>query len=128
MAISSLAGLSMAPGSPGDPTSGPMGMTLAQGGGGSATEGLGQINSGAGTVGSALSRASAALGTGGGQGGMGGGPGGILAKLRDNMGGAGIGPSTVPQPIFKKGGKVSSKGRDWHGFGSSKTGNNNHGF
>jgi hypothetical protein len=29
---------------------------------------------------------------------------------------------------FKKGGKASSKGRDWHGFGGSKTGNNNHGF
>jgi hypothetical protein len=29
---------------------------------------------------------------------------------------------------YKKGGKVSSKGRDWHGFGSSKTGNTNHGF
>ena len=30
---------------------------------------------------------------------------------------------------FKKGGKASnSKEHDWHGFGGSKTGNNNHGF
>ena len=29
---------------------------------------------------------------------------------------------------FKTGGKANSKEHDWHGFGSSKTGNNNHGF
>ena len=30
---------------------------------------------------------------------------------------------------YKKGGKASnSKEHDWHGFGGSKTGNNNHGF
>jgi hypothetical protein len=39
---------------------------------------------------------------------------------------------TNPDPKmnrFKKGGKASnSKEHDWHGFGGSKTGNNNHGF
>ena len=43
----------------------------------------------------------------------------------------------IDQPIAvlqKKGGAIkkaaggSAKGSDWHGFGSSKTGNNNHGF
>jgi hypothetical protein len=29
---------------------------------------------------------------------------------------------------FKTGGKANSKEHDWHGFGGSKTGNNNHGF
>jgi len=29
---------------------------------------------------------------------------------------------------FKTGGKAKSKEHDWHGFGGSKTGNNNHGF
>ena len=98
--------------------------------GGSATDGLGQINSGAGTVGSALSRASAAIG-GGGTGGV---PGdGIFKKLSGTPGlgtpempGMDTGPQ-IAAP-FKKGGKASSKGGDWHGFGSSKTGNTNHGF
>jgi hypothetical protein len=109
----------------------PTEMSVASGGGGSATDGLGQINSGAGTVGSALSRASAALGTGGGQGGMGD-MGGVLGRMRAGLGGTpqfsgGPAPQVTAGP-FKKGGKVSSKGRDWHGFGSSKTGNTNHGF
>ena len=110
-----MSGLTMGPGNPNGPQGSPLGSIGGgstspvnmpmPGGGGSAADGLGQINTGAGTVGSALSRASAALGTGGGGG----------------MVGAGMNP-------FKKGGKVSTKGRDWHGFGSSKTGNNNHGF
>ena len=104
MAISSMAGL-MAHGSPGDPTSGPMGspsgaMPSPGGGGGgggkSAQAGLNTVGQGADTISQALNRASDYLGSG--------------------------------NPNFKKGGKVSSKGRDWHGFGSSKTGNNNHGF
>ena len=98
--------------------------------GGSATEGLGKINSGASTVGSALGRASEAIGTGGGGGSN---PGDVFKMLSGTspLGGGGVpGMGDTPQatPQFKKGGKASSKGGDWHGFGSSKTGNTNHGF
>jgi len=81
------------------------------GGGGNAQEGLGQINSGASTVGKALGTAANAIGIGNGAAGL-----APVSNLTDSS------------ASFKKGGKVSSKGRDWHGFGGSKTGNNNHGF
>jgi hypothetical protein len=71
-------------------------------GGDSAQAGLGQINTGSQTVGSAIGRASQALGTGG---------------------------SQNSATNFKKGGKVTSKGRDWHGFGiGGTTGDTKHGF
>jgi hypothetical protein len=88
------------------------GGTSAGGDGGSnAQEGLGQINNGASAVSRALGTAQNALGAGGGAG---------LAMNNDLTQ-----PSTSS---FKKGGKVNSKGRDWHGFGGGKTGKNNHGF
>lgn len=76
------------------------------GGSGTAQSGLSQINNGSQTVEQSLATAANALGSGQGSGAM----------------------QATPSIEFKKGGKVSSKGRDWHGFGSSKTGKHNHGF
>lgn len=112
MAISSLNSLTLADrGASGNPFStdaipipgmgGGRGGVGGVGGGNSAQSGLETIGQGSQTVSQALNTASQALGTG---------SGGLSA--------------------FKKGGAVKSKarGNDWHGFGKSSTGKNNHGF
>lgn len=117
MAIASLGGMSPAPteltiGKPRSGLGGGMGGGM---GGGTAQDGLAQVNSGAQTAGMAIGQAAQALGASG-------------------MGGASsANPADVMQSLpmaMKKGGAVKSKSRgsDWHGFGKSGTGKNNHGF